>query len=195
MSLSPDPVPRTTGLEGAAPGRPAEHDPRLDDPFEDVLAANQAYQRQFAERGLAALPGRARRGLGVLTCMDSRIDPLGMLGLQPGDAKIVRNAGARVSDDVLRTFTLATHLLDVRRIMVVAHTRCRMASTTQEAVVAEIASHGVDATSLEFGLIVDQLATLRTDVARIAHWPFLPDHVHVGGFLYDVDTGALTRAA
>ena len=177
------------------PDPAARPDPVTDphDVFADVLAANAGYRQRFAASGLVGLPGRARLGLGVLTCMDSRIDPLGLLGLRPGDAKILRNAGARVSDDVLRTLTLATHLLDVQRIMVVAHTRCRMASTTQQAVVEEIAGHGVDATSLDFGLISDQLATLRSDVVRIAHWPFLPAGVAVGGFLYDVDTGALDR--
>lgn len=158
-----------------------------------MLAANTSYQARFAEAGLSGLAGRAAAGLAVLTCMDSRIDPLAMLGLRPGDAKILRNAGARVTDDVLRTLVLATHLLGVSRVMVIAHTRCRMASTTEDAVAAEIASHGIDATSLDFGLIADQLSMLHRDVGRITHWPFLPTGVVVGGFMYDVDTGALRR--
>ena len=82
-----------------------------DDPFADVLAANEQFAEGFA---LSDLPGTAARGLAVLTCMDSRIDPLRMLGLEPGDAKILRNAGARVTDDVLRTLVLASYLLGRR---------------------------------------------------------------------------------
>src|SRR6478672_3048854 len=98
-------------------------------PFDDVLASSAEYSRTFADAGT---PGRAARGLAVVTCMDSRINPLGMLGLDPGDAKILRNAGARVTDDVLRTLVLAVHLLGVERIMIVAHTDCRMAMQTEE---------------------------------------------------------------
>src|SRR4029078_4039872 len=92
-------------------------------PFDDVLQANQAFASSYAD---PHLPGRAARGLAIVTCMDSRIDPLAMVGLQRGDAKILRNAGARVTDDVLRTLVLAVHLLGVERIMIVAHTACRM---------------------------------------------------------------------
>src|SRR5688500_20368883 len=101
------------------------------DPFEDVLTANADYGREFADAGAA---GRAARGLAVVTCMDSRIEPLQMLGLSKGDAKILRNAGARVTDDVLRTLVLAVHLLGVERVMVVAHTDCRMTKVNDEQV-------------------------------------------------------------
>ena len=76
------------------------------------------------------LTGKAARGLGVVTCMDSRIDPLGLLGLKPGDAKILRNAGARVTDDVLRTLVLAVYLLGVERVLVMPHTDCGMSKVT-----------------------------------------------------------------
>ena len=95
-----------------------------DETFEDVLAANEAYAHGFRLEGLEPV---AAKGLAVLTCMDSRIEPLAMLGLEPGDAKILRNAGARVTDDVLRTLVLASYLLGVDRAMIVAHTKCRMA--------------------------------------------------------------------
>ena len=84
--------------------------------FQDVLEANEAYVSGFRLKGLQAT---AARGLAILTCMDSRIEPLGMLGLDPGDAKILRNAGARVTDDVLRTLVLASYLLGVDRAMVI----------------------------------------------------------------------------
>src|SRR3954452_23214750 len=98
-------------------------------PFDDVLESNTEYSRTFADAGT---PGRAARGLAVVTCMDSRIDPLGMLGLQPGDAKIIRNAGARVTDDALRSLILAANLLDVTRVALVQHTECAVVGTPED---------------------------------------------------------------
>jgi carbonic anhydrase len=161
-----------------------------DDTFDDVLAANETYARSFQ---LAGLPARAERGLAVLTCMDSRIEPLQMLGLRPGDAKILRNAGARVTDDVLRTLVLAVYLLGVERAMVIAHTNCRMAAGGEEDVhEAVAAAGGPDTRSLGFLVSPDQDATVREDVQRIRSWPYLT-RLAVGGFVYDVDSGALTR--
>jgi carbonic anhydrase len=161
-----------------------------DEEFADVLSANQGYATDFA---LAELEARAAKGLAVLTCMDSRIDPLAMLGLVPGDAKILRNAGARVTDDVLRTLVLADHLLGVNRVMVVAHTNCRMASGTADDVHAAIrASGGPDTRSIAFLTTSDQESALREDVQRVRSWPYL-DNVAVGGFLYDLSTGRLRR--
>jgi len=161
-----------------------------DDAFADVLDANAAYAARFA---LADLEARAARRLGVLTCMDSRIDPLAMLGLVPGDATIVRNAGARVTDDVLRTLVLASYLLGVDRVMVVAHTGCRMVADSEDEVHAAIrAAGGPDTRGISFLTSRDQKGDLRADVQRVRSWPYL-DNVTVGGFIYDVDTGQLRR--
>ena len=105
--------------------------------FSDVLRANDEYAAQFDGDGLT---GIAAKGLAVLTCIDTRIDPLGMLGLRPGDAKILRNAGARATDDVLRTLALAAYLLNVARVMVIAHTDCRMVGGTDKDVHEAIAA-------------------------------------------------------
>ena len=158
------------------------------DPFEDVLTANADYARTFSDAGT---PGKAARGLAVVTCMDSRISPLEMLGLDKGDAKILRNAGARVTDDVLRTLVLAVHLLEVDRVMVVAHTDCRMTKVTDDEVHREILARGVDTRSLEFRTIDDQVETLRGDVQRIRSSPYLPAGLPVIGCVYDVSTGAM----
>ena len=161
-----------------------------DDVFADVLAANEAYAHEFR---LVGLEPRAAKGLAVLTCMDSRIEPLTMLGLEPGDAKILRNAGARVTDDVLRTLVLASYLLGVDRAMVVAHTKCRMASGDEDDIHAAVdEAGGPDTRSLAFLATDDQEATVREDVQRIRSWPYL-SRLDVGGFIYDVDTGRLTR--
>ena len=160
----------------------------IDDAFSDVLAANEAYAARFK---LAELEAKAAKKLAVLTCMDSRIDPLGMLGLVPGDAKILRNAGARVTDDVLRTLVLASYLLDVERVMVVAHTTCRMSGGTEDDVHADIAAAGgPDTRSISFLTTTDQEESLRTDVQRVRSWPYL-GNVEVGGFIYDLKTGRL----
>ncbi len=156
--------------------------------FDDVLAANQVYAHEFDRGGLEAV---AARGLAILTCMDSRIDPLRMLGLSAGDAKILRNAGARVTEDVLRTLVLATHLLGVERVLVVPHTLCRMAQDTEEQLHAVILEHGVDTRSLEFRTDPDQVGALRTDLRRIRSYPLLPSALLVGGAIYDVSTGLL----
>ncbi len=164
--------------------------PSGDQTFADVIAANQAYAQDFR---LAGLQARAARGLAVLTCIDSRIEPLAMLGLGPGDAKILRNAGARVTDDVLRTLVLASHLLGVDRVMVVAHTKCRMAAGSEDDVHTAVGeAGGPDTRSLSFLVTSDQEATVRADVQRVQSWPYLA-RVRVGGFLYDVDTGLVTR--
>jgi carbonic anhydrase len=161
-----------------------------DDAFADVLAANDAYTETFRTADLEA---RAARGLAVLTCMDSRIDPLRMLGLSPGDAKILRNAGARVTDDVLRTLVLASYLLGVDRVMVVAHTSCRMAGTTEQAVHEAIGeAGGPDTRSIAFLTTEDQVQALRDDVQRIRSWPYL-GRIAVGGFLLDLDTGHIEQ--
>ena len=161
-----------------------------EDPFGDVLEANRAYADGYALRGI---PGSAKQGLAIITCMDSRIEPLAMLGLEPGDAKILRNAGARVTDDVLRALVLGVYLLGVRRAMVIAHTDCRMVASDEEDVHRAIEeSGGPDTRSLSFLTTADQAASLRTDVSRIQHWPYLQD-VAAGGFLYEVETGRLTR--
>lgn len=160
------------------------------DTFADVLAANATVADQL---DVGELTGHAAKRLAILTCMDSRIDPLRMLGLQAGDAKILRNAGARVTDDVLRTLVLAAYLLDVDRVMVVQHTRCRMAGGPEEAVHDAIAAAGgPDTRSLSFLTTTDQEAAVRADVQRVRSWPYLSG-LAVGGFLYDLGTGRVTQ--
>jgi carbonic anhydrase len=158
-------------------------------PFDDLLAANDAYARAFDQHGLQ---GRARKRVAILTCMDSRIEPLAMLGLRPGDAKILRNAGARVTDDVLATLVVAQQLLDVDRVMVIAHTKCRMASEEAALHDAIRAQGGPDTSELTFGADPDQTNALKADVERARAMPQLKG-LEVGGFMYDVDTGSVTQ--
>jgi len=112
--------------------------------------------------------------------------------MRPGDAKILRNAGARVTDDVLRTLMLATYLLGVNRILVMPHTDCRMAKVTEAEIHSTIADQfGVDTRSMEFRTDSDQVGALRKDVTRIRSFPLIPSDVAVGGAIYSVTTGKL----
>ena len=159
--------------------------------FEDVIAANEAYARNYNATGLT---GVAARGLAVVTCMDSRIDPLDVLGMGRGDVKILRNAGARVTEDVMRTLVLASYLLGVTRILVMPHTDCRMASAAEWEVHEQIMERfGVDTRSVEFRTETDQVGALITDVTRLRAFPLLPKNLVVGGALLDISTGRLEQ--
>jgi carbonic anhydrase len=161
------------------------------DAFDDLLAANRSYAETF---DLSGFDGVAHAGIAIVTCMDSRIDPLKMVGLAPGDAKIFRNPGGRVTAAALEALVLGVHLLNVRRILVVPHTRCAMATATLEELRARVgASAGQDASWQTFAVVEDQEAALEDDVRSVRSHPLIPDTVRVGGFLYDVDTGLLER--
>ena len=157
--------------------------------FDDLLAANRAYAENFEYSGF---DGIAKAGVAVVTCMDSRIDPLGMIGLSPGDAKILRNPGGRVTDQVLVALVLGVTLLKVDRVLIIEHTRCAMASSTEDELRRRVGSEaGTDASWMSLGVIDDQTAAVRDDVAKVKAHPLIGDHVAVGGFIYDVDTGLL----
>jgi carbonic anhydrase len=157
--------------------------------FGDLLSANSEYVETFK---YSDLPGSAARGLAIVTCMDSRINPLSVVGMRSGDAKILRNAGARVTEDVLRTLVLATYLLNVDRILVMPHTDCRMAQSDESNIHELIESKfGVDTRSLEFRVTKDQEAALKSDITRIRAYPLIREGVSVAGAIYDVKTGKI----
>ncbi|MFM1951290.1 MAG: hypothetical protein RJA33_84 [Actinomycetota bacterium] len=160
------------------------------DVFRDLTDSNAQYIKDFK---YSELTGVAQKGLAIVTCMDSRINPLSVVGMRSGDAKILRNAGARVTEDVLRTLVLATYLLGVNRILVMPHTQCRMAESTEEEIHAKIdADFGVNTSSLEFRTTNDLHGALAIDVNRVRSYPLLNTGVTVGGAIYDVKTGAIT---
>lgn len=128
--------------------------------FDDVLEANERYARSFT---LGDLEARAERGLAIVTCFDSRIEPLAMLGLRPGDAKILRVAGGRVSDDVVNSLNLAIERLGVTRVAVIPHTECAAPNVGPE--------------------------TLERDIRRLVELGELPAGIVVAGMRYDVRTG------
>lgn len=159
--------------------------------FDDLITANKEYAADFV---LEHFDGVAHAGVAVVTCMDSRIDPLGMLGLKPGDAKIFRNPGGRVTDAALEALVLGVHLLGVERILIVPHTSCAMAANTERELQIRVGkSAGQDVSWHRFHVIDDQIAALQEDVQRVRTHPLIPDTVKVGGFMYYVDTGLIDR--
>lgn len=158
--------------------------------FDDLLAANVRYSNQ-APRDF---DGIAHAGIAVVTCMDSRLQPLEMLGLYLGEAKILRTPGGRVTPDALIGCLLGAHLLHVERILVIAHTRCAMASGTDDEIRERILSEtGADLGDLRIGATPDQENALIADVELLRGHPALGGRVTVGGFVYDVDSGLLHK--
>lgn len=160
--------------------------------FDDLLEANRTYAATDFTTG--GFDGIAHAGVAIVTCMDSRIDPLRLLGLEPGDAKIFRNPGGRVTANALEALVLGVHLLGVERILIVPHTRCAMASNSEAELRERVgASAGQDASWQGFHVIEDQRAALLSDVRAVRSHPLIGDQVAVGGFMYDVDTGLLEQ--
>lgn len=157
--------------------------------FSDIVNSNKTYQNNFSFNSLSGL---AVKELAIVTCIDSRIDPLAVVGMKSGDVKILRNAGARVTEDVLRTLVLASYLLNVKRILVMPHTDCAMATSEENEIHKSILDeYQVDTRSLEFRTVTNQKAALIMDVTRIRSFPFLAKNVVVAGAIYDVKNGAL----
>ncbi len=164
-------------------------EPTPEQGFDDLLAANARFAESFE---LAGFDGVAHAGVAIVTCMDSRIDPLRMVGLSPGDAKMFRNPGGRVTPQALEALVLGVHLLGVRRILVIPHTRCAMASHSEEELRRQVGeSAGIDASWQRFNVVHDQVDALARDVAAVRSHPLIGDRALVGGFIYDVDTGLL----
>ena len=149
--------------------------------IDELLAANEE----------APAPGvkdvRPARKLAVVTCMDARIVVGAVLGLRLGDAHVIRNAGGRVTDDVLRSLALSSGTLGVDALVVMQHTKCGLEKVSD----AELRERtGAD---LEFLPIADHAATLREDIERLTDTPYLSRLRTIAGFLYDVDSGRVDR--
>ncbi len=159
--------------------------------FDDLIAANRQFAQTFDDGGF---DGVAQAGVAIVTCIDSRIVPLAMLGLSLGDAKIMRNPGGRVTPQTMDALVLGVHLLGVDRILVIPHTRCAMAIHTEEELRQKVAeATGRDVSGQSFQTVSDQRASLIADVDKVRQHSLIPSSVKVGGFLYDVDTGLLDQ--
>ncbi len=155
---------------------------------DDLLRANADYAAAFACGDLARPPAKR---LAVVTCMDGRIDPLRLLGLELGDANVLRNAGAVVTDDVVRSLVVSRWLLGMRDALVVGHTDCGLAGVTNDEVRARVrAEAAVDASAIDFQPFPDVEESVRAGVRRIEGSPHLRG-VEASGWIYDVRTGRL----
>ncbi|MBB1511600.1 carbonic anhydrase [Tessaracoccus sp. MC1679] len=160
--------------------------------FSDLLSANRRYARSAPR----PFDGIAHAGVAVVTCMDSRLEPLEMIGLTLGDAKILRTPGGHVTPDALTGCVLAAHLLNVNRILVVQHTHCAMASGEDDAIRQRVLdTTGTDLGPLPIGADPDQHGRIRSDVHLLQQHPLIADRVTVAGFLYDVETSLLEQIA
>src|SRR5918994_1490945 len=133
---------------------------------------------------------RPRRKLAVLTCMDARIEPLGLLGLEVGDAHIIRNAGGLVTDDAIRSLSASQRLLGTEEIVVVMHEGCGLQGASEDQFGQALADDGVLPT-WRLGAFDDVDATLRASLARLRASSELPARDHIRGFVFDPETGAL----
>jgi carbonic anhydrase len=144
-----------------------------------LLADNEAYAAARAN----VADARPSRRLAVVTCMDARIDVFAALGLHLGEAHVIRNAGGRVTDDVLRSLALSSHVLGVDTVVVMQHTKCGLAGVTDE----ELRRR----TGADFGFfpIDDHAGALREDIDLLIGKPYLTTLEVIAGFVYDVESG------
>jgi carbonic anhydrase len=137
---------------------------------------------------------RPSRRAAILTCMDERLRPEQALGMEPGDAHVIRNAGGRASDDALRSLVISTRLLGTTEIAVIHHTDCGMLTFTNDDLRTKLRDEtGADASHIDFLPFADLEASVRDDVSALRASPFVDDSIPVSGYVYDVHTGAVTQ--
>ena len=157
--------------------------------LEKMVQANEAYAAGFDQEDLEIPP---TRGVVILTCIDARVDPAKMLGLELGDAHVIRNAGGRATDDAIRSLTISSWLLGTREFAVIHHTGCGMTLFTSDVLQEKIRDEkGVDVGDVDYLTFSDVDQSVRDDVETIRSLDSLPDGVEVSGYVYDVGTGAL----
>jgi carbonic anhydrase len=152
---------------------------------EELLRANAAYAESFTKGDLEAAP---RRRFAVVTCMDARLVPPAALGLEAGDAHVIRNAGGLVTDDALRSLVISHWELGTQEVVVIAHTRCGLLTLDNAALRGKI---GDAAAGVDFLPFRDLETSVRESVRRVRESPLLPDSFAASGMIYDVQTGRL----
>jgi carbonic anhydrase len=155
---------------------------------DELLESNAAYAASFDKGGLPMPPGRK---VTVVACMDARLNPYGALGLQEGDAHVIRNAGGVVTDDAIRSLAISQRLLGTEEIILIHHTDCGMLTFSDD----EFKRSIQEEVGIKPGWAAESFADLDEDVrqsmARIQASPFIPRKDRVRGFVYDVVTGKL----
>jgi carbonic anhydrase len=155
------------------------------------LEAADEFRKSFEPNTLSARPSRH---IVVVTCMDARLDLFRLLGLQIGDSHILRNAGGRVTDDVIRSLVLSSHALGTREVVVIHHTGCGLFGATNEDLRDKVLeATGWTADHIDFLPFRDVVASVQQDVEKVRDCSLLPDGMTAWGCVYDVDDGSLTR--
>jgi carbonic anhydrase len=152
---------------------------------DEVTAANERYASGFAKGELPMPPGRR---FAVVTCMDARLDPAGFLGLEEGDAHVIRNAGGLVNDETIRSLLISHHLLGTQEAVVIGHTDCGMLTFTNADVYEKL---GPESESIDFQPFPDVAERVRQSVETIRSHPLLPNSFGASGFVYDVRSGRI----
>jgi carbonic anhydrase len=156
---------------------------------QEFLKANEAYAANFQKGDLPMPPARH---VAVLTCMDARLHPSRFLGLQEGDAHVIRNAGGRASDDAIRSLVISEQLLGTNTIVVIHHTDCGMLTFSNSDLRAKIKQDlHANADSIDFLPFGNLEQSVRDDVATLKASPLIPDNIEISGFIYDVESGKL----
>ena len=158
--------------------------------FQRFIERNKEFVKKFRHGDKAMPPAQH---VAVLTCMDARIHPEDALGLEIGDAHMIRNAGGRASDDAIRSLVISSTLLGTEEFAVMHHTDCGMLTFTNDDLRKKLADErGVDASNIDFLPFPDLEQSVRDDVATINASPLLPDGIEVTGWVYDVKTGKIS---
>jgi carbonic anhydrase len=160
--------------------------------MDDLLAFNRRFAEGFTRRHLDVRPSL---NLAIVTCMDSRLDVFAALGLENGQAHVLRNAGGVITDDVIRSLAISQRRLGTREVVLIHHTDCGLQLITDDGFRAELQEATGMAPSFAIESFTDVEADVRQSIARVRHTPFLPHRDRVRGFVYDVDTGELVEVA
>ncbi|MGH9179653.1 MAG: beta-class carbonic anhydrase [Acidimicrobiales bacterium] len=155
---------------------------------DELLVNNQAYAAQFAKGDLSLPPATK---VAVVACMDARLDPARALGLEEGDAHVIRNAGGVVTDDAIRSLTISQRLLGTEEIVLIHHTDCGMLTFTDDEVKAQIESDTGIRPPFALEAFSDLEDDVRQSMKRIKASPFVPNIDSLRGFVYDVASGKL----
>jgi carbonic anhydrase len=156
--------------------------------IDDLLANNATYAESFSDAGLHAPPAK---GLAIVACMDARLDPSAMLGLEEGDAHVIRNAGGVITEDAIRSLVISQRLLGTREIMLIHHTDCGMLSFKGSEVKSAIKQDTGLRPPFDMEDFEDLEDDVRESIARIQSSPFVPHKDQIRGFVYECETGLL----
>ena len=146
---------------------------------------------RYTHLGNSHVPARPALGVVILTCMDARIDVFKLFGLRPGDAQVLRNAGGRVTEDVIRSLAISQALLGTEEVLVLHHTDCALSGRDEDGIRSALQAATGHAAGFDVLAFADDQDAVRQDVDLLRTSPDLPHRDHIRGFLYDIRRGAV----